>query len=188
VNIGLESLPNISLDDVCPQIPPLTTQNEDFYKVCLIQSLRLVKSVYAVNMVLNNSRCNTSALPFFCDATYLLCGDETSMINISEVCIQVRDDYCAVEWRVLENFLSITIPDCGSYSGNLTFTKAPPLDCPDQFDTFCGSLCLPVCSKFYQISQNAATASDALTIAFEAIGIIGGIITLLACVFNWKKM
>ena len=90
--------------------------------------------MYAVNM--SNSRCNTSALPFFCDATYLLCGDESFMTNISEVCVQVRDDYCAVEWRVLENFLNIPIPDCDSYSGNLTFTKAPPLDCPDQFDTF----------------------------------------------------
>ena len=191
MNTTSRSLPNISLDDVCPQVPPLTTQDETFYEICLSQSLRLIKSVHAVNMAFNNSQCNSRASPFFCNATYSLCGDGTYMImDISEVCLQVRDHDCAVEWRVLENFLNIPIPDCDSYSedGNLSFAKAPSLNCPDQFDTFCGSLCLPVCSEFYQISENAAAISDALTIAFEAIGITGGIITLVACVFNRKKM
>ena len=189
-NTGSVSLPSTSLGEVCPEVPPLTTQDEAFYQLCLNQSQSLVQSVLAINTALNNDQCNSSAVPFFCNATYSLCGDDTYMMDISVECVQVRDNDCAIEWRVLENFLGVPIPDCGSFSedGNLSFTKAPPLNCSDQFDVFCDSMCLPVCSEFSQISHDAAVTSNALTILFEVIGLIGGVITLIACVFNRKTM
>ena len=181
---------NISLGEVCPEVPPLTTQDETFYQLCLSQSQSLVQSMLSINTALNNDQCNSSTVPFFCNATYSLCGDDTYMIDIFEECVQVRDNDCAIEWRVLENFFDVPIPDCGSFSGdgNLSFAKAPPLNCSDQFDVFCDSMCLPVCSEFSQTSHDAAVTSNALTILFEVIGIISGIITLIACVFNRKTM
>ena len=144
----------------------------------------------AVTTALNNDQCSSSAVPFFCNATYSLCGDDTYMMDISEECVQVRDNDCAIEWRVLENFFGASIPDCGSFSenGNLSFSKAPKLNCSDQFDVFCGSMCLPVCSEFSQLSHGAAVTSNVLTILFQAIGLIGGAITLIACVLNRKAM
>ena len=111
-------------------------------------------------------------------------------MDISEECEQVRDNDCPIEWRVLENFFGVPIPSCESFSenGTLTFSEAPPLNCSDQFDVFCGSLCLPLCSEFSQISHNAAVTANALTILFEVIGLIGGVITLIACFFNRKTM
>jgi len=175
---------------VCPEVPPLTTQNEIFYQLCLNLSQSLIQSVLAVNTALNNDQCNSLAVPFFCNATLSLCGDDSYTMDISEECVQVRDNDCAIEWRVLENFFDASIPDCGSFyeDGNLSFSKAPLLNCSDQFDVFCGSMCLPLCSEFSQLSHNAAVTSNVLTILFETIGLIGGAITLIACVLNRKTM
>jgi len=175
---------------VCPEIPPLTTQDNTIYQICLSQSQTLIQSVLAVTTGLNNDQCSSSAVPFFCNATYSLCGDDTYMMDISEECVQVRDNDCAIEWRVLENFFGALIPDCGSFSedGNLSFSKAPELNCSNQFDVFCGSMCLPVCSEFSQMSEGATVTSNVLTILFEVIGIISGVVTLIACIFNRKTM
>jgi len=155
-----------------------------------LQTLQLVLAVNSVlNNVLNNDQCNSSAVPFFCNATYSLCGDGSYMMDISEKCVQVRDNDCPIEWRVLENFFNVSFPNCRSFSEN---GEAPPLNCSDQFDVFNGSLCLPLClplcSEFSQISRNAAVTANALTILFEVIGLIGGVITLIACFFNRKTM
>jgi len=141
--------------------------------------------------VLRNKQCNNSALPFFCKVVFSLCGDDSSFImDLMEECITVRDNDCPVEWRVLENIFDISIPSCESYiaNRNITFTKAPPPKCPDQFDVFCGSLCLPVCEQYSQVSHDATIASTVLTIIFLIIGLMGGVITLITCICNREKM
>ena len=140
--------------------------------------------------MLRNKQCNNTALPFFCDAMFLLCGDDNSTVDLREECIKVRDDDCPIEWRVLENILDATLLSCESYTTrrNITLAKAPPLTCPSQFDVFCGSVCLPVCEKYSQVSYDATIASNVLIIMFIIIGILGGCITLMACFFNRDKM
>ena len=145
-----------------------------------------------INSVLKNEQCNNSAVPFFCDAMYFLCGGDDVAVDddLMEECVEVRDNDCPVEWRVLENLFDANIPSCESYAANksLTFAKAPPLKCPNQFNAFCGSVCLPVCEEYSQVPQDAAVAFDVLTAMFIIIDLIGGLVTLAACFCNREKM
>lgn len=176
--------------DYCHELPPPVSQKEIFYNVCLTTALPLVQAIHAINSVLRNKQCNNSALPFFCKAVSSLCADDSFFMNLTEQCVTVRDNDCSIEWRVLENIFDIPIPSCESFTTNrgLTFTKAPPLKCPDQFDVFCGSVCLPVCEQYSQVSHSATVASNVLAIIFIMLGLIGGLITLIACIFNREKM
>ena len=183
-------LSNLTIADYCPEVKPHGNQNESSYNICLNISLSLIQALHAVNLVLENEECIKAAIPFLCNATFLLCSDNSLVLDLKEECIQVRDDYCTTEWRVLENIFNAPIPSCDSFSvnANLTFAKAPPLTCPDQFDTFCDSVCLPSCKDFSQNSHAATVVSHVLTIIFEAVGLISGVITLIACLFNREKM
>ena len=185
-------LPNLTIADYCPGVKPHGNQNESSYNICLNLSLSLIQALHAVNLVLQNEECNNAAIPFLCNATFSLCSDNRLSLglDLKEQCMQVRDDKCTIEWRVLENIFNVPIPSCDSFSvnGTLTFAKAPQLTCPDQFDAFCDSVCLPSCGEFSQNSYDATVASRVLTIIFEVIGLISGVITLLACLFNREKM
>lgn len=150
-----------------------------------------MQSINAFSSVLNNLQCNNSALPFICNATHLLCGDGSGPIaDLQEVCVEIRDNDCAVEWRALENIFSAILPDCASFAldTNITFSKAPPLICPDEFDLFCGSFCLPSCERFSQISQDAVTISNNVKIVLIALSLLGGVCTLIVCILNRKVM
>ena len=179
--------------DYCSDVPPLITQDQLFYNICLTSSLTLLQSIDAFSSVLDNTQCNNSAIPFICNGTHVLCGDDNTprfAMGLQDECIQIRDHDCAVEWRALENIFSAILPDCASFAvgGNLTYSKAPPLTCPDEFDIHCGSFCLPSCKRFSQISQNAITISNYVTVALIAINLLGGIFTLVVCILNRKKM
>ena len=177
--------------DYCPELPSLVSQKEKlYYNACLTFALPLVQAVHAINSVLRNKQCNNSALPFFCKAVFSICGNDSFFTNLTEECVTVRDNDCSVEWRVLENIFDISIPSCESFTINkgLVFAKAPPLKCPDQFNVFCSSVCLPVCEQYSQVSHGATVASTVLVIIFIIIGIIGGLITLIACICNREKM
>ena len=181
----------LSIMDYCSKVPPLVNQDESTYNMCLANSFTLLRWMVVINSVLSNKQCNNSAVSFFCSAMYYVCGDDdNSTVDLMEKCVEVRDNDCPIEWRGLENILDVLIPSCESYTANtnITFDKAPPLNCPDQFDEFCGSLCLPVCEEYSQVSRDAAIASDVLTLTVIIIGLIGGLITLVACIFNRDKM
>lgn len=189
------SMSNLTLADFCPEIPSLGSQNELFYNTCLRSSQSLVQAIHAINLVLNNEQCSNAAVPFFCNATFLLCGDDSFDVSsfnmdLKKECLQVRDNDCTIEWRILENIFNVPIPSCESFAvnKNLTFSKAPALTCPDQFNVFCDSVCLPSCEDFSQYSDDATLASYVLVFVFQLIGLISGVITLIACLFNRKKM
>lgn len=167
------------------------TQNELFYSVCLRNSLTLIQSINTFSEVLENEQCNSSALPLICNATQLLCGDnQVPVIDLEEECVQIRDDDCAVEWRALENIFFAPLPDCTSFSvgANVTFSKAPPLTCDDEFDLYCGSFCLPSCERFSQLPRNDIIISDYLTLALICISLLGGLLTLIVCICNRNTM
>ena len=182
-----------SIVDYCSKVPPLINQDESTYNMCLANSFTVLRWIVTINSVLRNKQCNDSAIPFFCSAVYFLCGDDIDdnlAVNLLEKCAEVRDNDCPIEWRGLENVLDVTIPSCESYTANssIIFVKAPPLNCPDQFDEFCGSICLPVSEEYSPESQDAAMASDVVTLTAMIIGLIGGVVTLTACVYNRDKM
>ena len=150
-----------------------------------------LQSLQAINSLLNNDQCLNSAIPFICNVTQVICDDNiTFEVNLQEQCTRVRDDDCAVEWRVYENFLNGALPNCASLAEdeNITFSKAPALVCPDSFILYCDSFCLPSCKDFSQISADAITAARAVTITFISLGLLGGVLNLIVCILNRGKM
>lgn len=153
----------------------------------------ILQSVYYLSVVLENSQCTTDLLNFVCSVVELEINNTCNTDNdLAERCFEVRDDKCSVEWRIAEVFLNISLPDCESFNENVDFvtSRAPALDCPDNFGMYCGSLCQPLCAEFSLSFFNAATttANKAIHIILYFISIIGGVITLIACYFHREKM
>ena len=143
--------------------------------------------------MLENSQCTTDLLNFACNTVELEINKTYNTdIDLAERCFEVRDNKCSVEWRIAEVFFNISLPDCESFNENVKFvtSKAPVLDCPDNFVVFCGSLCQPMCTEFSLSLFNAVTitANKAIHIILYFISIIGGVITLIACYFHREKM
>ena len=112
---------------------------------------------------------------------------------LNEQCIQVCDNYCAVEWRVVENLLlNGSIPDCSSFDDNtnLTFLASPTQICPSGFDVFCNSLCLPVCGDLNvpQYSDAIIDAYIVWSILMFVISTTGGMIAFVAFYFKRDTM
>lgn len=149
-----------------------------------------MQSVNAISSSLNNEQCKNSALPLFCNATHLLCSDDKSNVDLEGECLQVRDYDCAVEWRTLENIFGATLPDCTSFAvgENITFLKAPALICPEEFDIYCNSFCLPSCKRFSQLSKKSVIISNYVIIALIVISLLEGVFTLIVCILNRKTM
>ena len=173
-------------------ISPFFGKKTDFdaIRIYILKFLCLLQSINAISSDLNNEKCKNSSLPLLCNATHLFCGNEESNVDLEEKCLQVRDYDCAVEWRILENIFGATLPDCTSFAvdGNITFSKAPALNCSEEFDIYCNSFCLPSCERFYQISKKLIIISNYVIIALIAIGLIEGVFTLIVCIFNRKTM
>ena len=120
-----------------------------------------------------------------------MCNGNSSSVDLTEKCEEVRDNKCASEWRIVESFFNMTIPDCMSYNenGNLTYSKAPTLPCPSEFDHFCGSTCLPVCDGHFLLTKHTLDLCFyVLAIITGAISLIGGVITLIACYYNQDRV
>ena len=141
-------------------------------------------TVYALGSVLSDDKCTIDALLFFCDITLSLC-DKRELFNLTSMCLTVRDSHCALEWRAVETLLNTPVPDCTSFemNRNLTFSKAPLPNCPDQFGIFCDSICLPVCGEY-----NIFGVRYIIACTWVTVGLCGGIITLIACYHNRRKL
>ena len=162
----------------------ITNLTEDCINSSAITSLH---TVYALGSVIEQS-CTEDALPFFCNATLFLCSESESH-DLTSMCLNVRDRDCALEWRLVETVLNTSVPDCTSFemNSNLTFTKSPLPSCPDQFDIFCDSICLPVCGEYAPFTVGGNFYYIFLSI-WGGVGIIGGIVTLIKCYFNRQKL
>ena len=179
--------------EFCSPLVAHVTQNQAAaYNICLTTALALLQSLQSINSVLNNKQCQNSAVPFFCNATQVLCtGNDRFIAGLEEMCVQVRDHDCTSEWRAYEVLFNRTLPDCTSFAkdGNLTFSRAPRLVCPDTFDLYCGSFCLPSCKNYFQLSTDSITAANAIRIvALIVLGMLGGVFNLIVCVLNKRKM
>ena len=72
---------------------------------CDLKSTAIVglQSVYTLGLL--NSQCVTNdTLSFFCNATLLLCNSNSSSVDLTEECEEVRDNKCTSEWRIVESF------------------------------------------------------------------------------------
>ena len=134
--------------------------------------------------------CQNSAIPFFCNATQVLCGEQsTFIVGLEEKCVQIRDYNCSVEWRAYEMIFDGNLTDCTSFAkdGSIKYSKAPPLVCPEEFNLCCGSFCLPSCKNFSEYPTDAIIAEKILKIMLLVIGLLGGAFNLIACILKRKK-
>jgi len=124
--------------------------------------------------------------------TLLLCNGISSSVDLTEECEEVRDDKCSSEWRIVESFHNTSVPDCMSFNedGNLTSYTVPKRQCPNGFDHFCGTTCLPVCAgdNLYSGENLYFRSIYILVAVLGVIGVIAGFITLIAFYYYRKKV
>ena len=151
--------------------------------------MRAFQIVYALGVQSMNDQCTKDALSFFCLAIDSLCVGNTSL-SLNKECIHVRDITCATEWRITENLFNISIPSCDSFKNitNVMFSSAPIQTCPDMFEVFCGSLCLPSCQRISWLRDGVNTAFRVWITILYAINVIGGVITIIASIVYRQKM
>ena len=148
--------------------------------------------VYILGDMLNSRTCVEDRISFLCNSIAVLCGNDSGSSVLSEQCVQVRDNDCAIEWRIVGNLLSnVSIPDCSSFSDgtNLTFSVVTPVQtCPDDFDVFCNAVCLPVCGEVSPYSDTIHNLFSVWTIITFVICVTGGIIDFVAYYLKRKIM
>ena len=147
----------------------------------------ILQPVHDLSLLLGNVQCSEAIVQFFCNA--ISEADNDSFILIKE-CLIVRDNKCAAEWRIAENFFDVPLPSCNSFneSANFTIARAPVLSCPEDFGIFCGSLCQPLCAEISLFNDVATAAYEVLNIILHTMSVIAGVITLIACCVHRRKM
>ena len=140
--------------------------------------------MYGLSVATGNDQCGEAVSQFFCNAVSAVSNDSY------KECLEVRDDKCAAEWRIAENFLDVPLPGCDSFneSANLIIERAPILSCPDDFGIFCGSLCQPLCTDISLFYDAATVTYEVLNITLFAISIIAGVVTILISFVHRTKM
>ena len=186
VNLGsMQNNISYSFLDICQSI---SLNHIYLFDNCTVPEAVAINAVYDSGE--GNSLCTNNGLQFFCEAVNFLCdGSFNTSMSLSEECIQVRDNHCAAEWRVVEGFLNLSLPDCSSFDegANLTISDAPQLPCPNNFARFCGSLCFPVCGEPI-LAEDLEDVYNIMSISFYVINLIGGVITLIASIIKRKTM
>ena len=168
--------------------------NYSEYQDCELNSTAILglHSIYHLGLNSAASQCDTDdVLSFFCNATLLLCNGNSSSVDLTEECEEVRDNKCASEWRTVESICNRSVPDCMSYGEdvNTAYSKAPLLTCPTGFDHFCDSICLPVCGEYFLSTEDTSIYYFRFVAAtFGILGLIVGIITIIVCYYNLHKL
>jgi len=130
-----------------------------------------------MNITSENQTCAEAATDFFCGATYRSCDNGITFVPSKSNC-QLLQDECRYEWSQLQS-VSPDLTDCSAYN----------FSCPDQFDVFCGDICLPLCTEF---SQNSEGVTILLTVVIGIVSnvgnVIGGIAVFVVAFFKGKNV
>jgi len=143
--------------------------------------------IYTIGVLASDTRCTAS---FSCDTILTVCDNDTSLSSLSEQCFELRDNRCPTEWRIAENFLNISVPDCNNIDGisNTTTAITPPLNCPENYGIFCGSFCMPLCDEVTPFSGTVTLFFRVWVSIFYVFSIISGIMVIIASLLNYRKM
>ena len=168
--------------------------NESIYLLdnCSSTEATAISFVYDTASKKQRSECTNNGIQFFCNAITFLCGGFMFLCNrssLNEECVQIRDNQCAAEWRIVENLFNLSLPDCESFDDGTSIVIAsdiPNLQCPDKFREFCGSVCLPVCGK--PLAGDIVDVFKIIIIVLYIISLTGGVMTLIVSIIKRKKM
>ena len=143
-----------------------------------------------------SEECSAAVLPFICQYAYPTCdGDGSPLLITQEQCVDIRDDVCANEWRlIMITDLASLLPNCEGFEkeSNIEVDSKPsnvsePLKCHHQFTEFCG-VCLPSCKSFTQYSDHTTMVESIADIFVGVLAISGEIVFLVGAVVRWKQM
>ena len=136
-----------------------------------------------VASVFTNPFCARGTYPLFCKALEL-CSTGQDVIARNLLCTQVRQKICTAEWRILEvNNRTEELIDCQGFGE----TGQP--HCARQFDLADNnSVCLPLCKEFSEFGKIFTDFVVGLSAYSGLVNFIGGIIVIIACIFNRTKM
>ena len=143
-----------------------------------------------------SEKCSATVMLFICQYVYPPCDSNGSPLLINrEQCVNIRDDVCAIEWKIAMNMeQGSLLPDCkgfgeenNSSSVGTIRNDSVSLDCHYQFDEYCG-VCLPLCGKFSQYRVQTKLATRGLNIFSAVLELVGGIIFLIASIIRRKEM
>ncbi|XP_065890888.1 uncharacterized protein [Dysidea avara] len=174
-DINMANSSSMSMDDLLEVCNTSITNNS---------CARDVMNTYATLRKVSESTfpfCIQETQDLFCDA--LSKCDDLALVG-EIVCQEIRQKYCTSEWRILE-VLNRTdrIFDCDDYGETIQ------LNCSDQFDLDNNdSVCSPLCKSFSQ-HGDVVTTILVVDVAFaHLINVIGGVIVLIAAIYNRKNM
>ena len=156
---------------------------------CSIRSsvISALQVIYTIGVLASDARCTES---FSCDTILAVCDNDTSLSSLRAQCVEFRDSYCPTEWRIAENFLNISVPNCNNIDGmsNTTTVVTPPLNCPDNFGMFCGSFCLPLCDEMTPYSGAVTLFVRVWVSIFHVFSIMSGTLVIVASFLNYRRM
>ena len=141
---------------------------------------------------MDSRSCVENGISFLCNSIAVLCGNVSGSSMLTEECIEVRDNDCAIEWRIAANLIpNVSIPDCNSFDdgANLTFSKvAPPETCLKNYDVFCETLCLPICGEVSPYSDTLTDFHHVWSILMVSISLVGTTVAFVAFFLKRETM
>jgi len=147
----------------------------------VVELFKLVKSGSFTDFI--SEKCIDAVLPFVCQYVYPPCDGNGSVLSITnEQCLNVRDEVCAQEWRIVMNTEYRTLlPDCEMKN------DSKPLKCHHHFKEYCG-VCLPVCGKYSPASDVNNEVEKVFLIISNTVGLVGGFIVLAIAIIRRETM
>jgi len=149
----------------------------------------VLQTVYNVSSVTDNGMCGEAILSLFCNATAMYDGCNV-ITSLDKECLKVRDNECAAEWRIVETLFNLTLLDCDSLNKieNISLSKAQTRTCPNDFGVLCGTICQPLCAEISFYDDATTTVYKVFNILFQCTSLLTGLITIVASIYDRKKM
>ena len=148
--------------------------------------------IYNLGVTLDSRLCVEDGLSFFCNSIAVLCGNVNGSSMLTEQCAEICDSDCAIEWKIIGSLLpNVSIPGCSSFDdgANLTFSAVPPPQtCPNNFDVFCDTFCLPVCGEVSPYSDSITNFYNVWSILLFVISVTGGIVAFITFYLKRETM
>jgi len=139
-----------------------------------------------------SEECSSTLIAFVCQHAFPPCdGDGSPLLLTQEQCINIRDDVCANEWRIImATEHSLLLPFCEALenpSSSVTRNVSEPFKCHYHFKKYCG-LCFPLCRTFPQYSEESIKFGTVTLIGYMSLSLSGAAILLIAVIVKRKTM
>ena len=184
-------------DGICSVYLEQLTENNNSLATLSSSAIteELVIKFIEVLQTLVSDECSSVLATFICQYAYPPCdGNGSPLLITQEQCVNIRDDVCANEWRiVMATEEGSLLPVCEAFesesdsSSVVTRNISEPLRCHHHFREYCG-ICLPLCRTFSQYSDEDIKFGAITLASYITLSLSGAIILLIAAIVKRKSM